>query len=102
MAILSASGIVLEPYQIVLRPLVTEKGTHISTRFNAYTFEVHPQANKLEIRDAVQQLWNVRVIDVRTQTRVGKPRRTKTGETLTPGWKKAIVKLHDEDRIAFF
>ena len=70
MAILSTSGVVLEPYQIVLRPLVTEKGTHISSRYNAYTFEVHPLANKLEIRDAVQQLWNVRVIDVRTQTRV--------------------------------
>ena len=102
MAILSVSGVILEPYQIVLRPLVTEKGTHISTKYNSYTFEVHPQANKLEIRAAVQALWNVRVIDVRTQTRVGKPRRTKTGETLTPGWKKAIVKLHDEDRIAFF
>lgn len=102
MAIISASGITLEPYQIVLRPLVTEKGTHLSNRYNSYTFEVHPQANKYEIRDAVQSLWNVRVIDVRTQTRVGKPRRTKTGETLTPGWKKAIIKLHDDDRIAFF
>jgi large subunit ribosomal protein L23 len=102
MAIISASGIVLEPYQVILRPLVTEKGTHLSSRYNAYTFEVHPQANKLDIREAVQTLWNVRVVDVRTQTRVGKPRRTKTGETLTPGWKKAIVKLHDEDRIAFF
>lgn len=102
MAIISASGVTLEPYQVVLRPLVTEKGTHISAQFNSYTFEVHPQATKSQIREAVQSLWNVRVVDVRTQTRVGKPRRTKTGETLTGAWKKAIVKLHADDRIAFF
>jgi len=102
MAVLSASGIVLEPYQVVLRPLVTEKGTHISTRWNAYTFQVHPQATKTDIRAAVEALWHVRVVDVRTQNRVGKPRRTKTGEITTPAWKKAIVQLHEEDRISFF
>lgn len=102
MAILSATGVELEPYQVVLRPLVTEKGTHISNRHNAYTFQVHPLANKFQIREAVEALWSVRVVDVRTQTRVGKPRRTRTGETTTGAWKKAIVKLHEEDRIAFF
>jgi large subunit ribosomal protein L23 len=102
MAVISASGITLEPYQVVLRPLVTEKGTHISNRFNAYTFEVHLQATKTDIRNAVEALWHVRVIDVRTQNRVGKPRRAKAGEITTPAWKKAIVKLHDEDRISFF
>lgn len=102
MAIISESGVELEPYQIVLRPLVTEKGTHISARYNAYIFEVNKLATKEEIRHAVESLWNVRVVSVRTQNRVGKPRRTRTGETHTPDWKKAIVKLHDEDRIAFF
>ena len=102
MAILTESGVELEPYQIVLRPLVTEKGTHISTRYNAYVFEVNKLANKEEIRQAVESLWSVRVVSVRTQNRVGKPRRAKAGETHTPDWKRAIVKLHDEDRIAFF
>jgi len=99
---MSEFGLQLEPHQVVLRPLVTEKGTHISSRYNCYTFEVHPQATKIDIRQAVEALWKVRVIDVRTQTRVGKPRRTKTGETTTRSWKRAIVKLHTEDRISFF
>jgi len=102
MAVLSASGITLEPYQVVLRPLVTEKGTHISNTWNAYTFQVHNEATKTDIRTAVEALWHVRVIDVRTQNRVGKPRRTKSGEITTPAWKKAIVKLHSDDRISFF
>lgn len=102
MAVLSKSGVVLEPYQVVLRPLVTEKGTHVSTRHNAYAFEVNPIATKEDIRKAVESLWNVRVVGVRTQNRVGKPRRSKTVTVQTQPWKKAIVKLHDDDRIAFF
>src|SRR5262245_49655369 len=102
MAVLNRHGIDLQPHQVVLRPLVTEKGTHVSTRHNAYAFEVHALATKKDIRDAIQALWNVRVIAVRTQNRVGKPRRTKTITVQTQPWKKAIVKLHDEDRIAFF
>jgi len=102
MAIVSEHGVDLEPYQVVLRPLVTEKGTHVSSRHNAYAFEVHPLATKTDIKQAVQALWNVRVLAVRTQTRVGKPRRSKTITVQTQSWKRAIVKLHDEDRIAFF
>lgn len=96
------SGIELEPYRVVLRPLVTEKGTHLSERDNAYTFEVHPQATKTDIKAAVEQLWDVRVVKVRTQNRPGKPRRTRTRIGRTKAWKKAIVLLHEEDRIAFF
>src|SRR5579862_7221955 len=102
MAVVSQHGVSLEPYQVVLRPLVTEKGTHVSTRHNAYAFEVHSLATKADIKQAVETLWNVRVIGVRTQNRVGKPRRTKTVVVQTRPWKKAIVKLHDDDRIAFF
>jgi large subunit ribosomal protein L23 len=102
MAVLSQHGVDLEPHQVVLRPLVTEKGTHVSTRHNAYAFEVHSLATKTDIKRAVESLWNVRVIAVRTQNRVGKPRRTKTVAVQTPPWKKAIVKLNEEDRIAFF
>jgi large subunit ribosomal protein L23 len=102
MAIVSEHGVDLEPHQIVLRPLVTEKGTHVSSRHNAYAFEVHSLATKADIKKAVEALWSVRVLAVRTQTRVGKPRRTKTVVVQTKPWKKAIVKLHDDDRIAFF
>lgn len=102
MAVVSEHGIELQPYQVVLRPLVTEKGTHVSTRHNAYGFEVHPLATKTDIRKAVESLWGVRVKSVRTQNRVGKPRRTKTVSIQTQPWKKAIVKLHEEDRIAFY
>jgi large subunit ribosomal protein L23 len=102
MAVRNLHGVDLEPYQIVLRPLVTEKGTHVSTRHNAYAFEVHPLATKTDVRKAVESLWNVRVLAVRTQNRVGKPRRTKTVAVQLQPWKRAIVKLHEDDRISFF
>lgn len=95
-------GVQLEPYQVVFRPLVTEKGTHISERYNSYTFEVNRLATKSDIKHAVQELWGVRVVKVRTQNRRGKPRRHKMAHGYTSDWKKAIVQLHDEDRIAFF
>lgn len=96
------TGVQLEPHQIVFRPLVTEKGTHLSERHNAYTFEVNPLATKRDIKRAVEELWKVRVIRVRTQNRVGKPRRHKMMYGQTKNWKKAIVELHPDDRIAFF
>ena len=96
------SGLDLAPHQVVVRPLVTEKGTHQSERYNSYTFEVHPQATKHDVKRAVEELWNVRVTSVRTQNRRGKPRRHKMAIGFTSNWKKAIVQLHDEDRIAFF
>ena len=96
------AGLQLEPHQIVLRPMVTEKGTHQSERYNSYTFEVHPQASKHQIKTAVEALFNVRVLSVRTQTRIGKPRRYRARFGYQHAWKKAIVTLHDEDRISFF
>jgi large subunit ribosomal protein L23 len=103
----------LEPYQVVLRPLITEKGTHQSTHRNAYPFEVSLWATKDDIRAAVQELFGVRVLRVRTQTRQGKKlhprfdaRRSfgwkKTVIGKRSRWKKAIVTLHAEDRIEFF
>jgi len=96
------SGIEFEAYQVVYRPLVTEKGTHLSEVNNTYTFEVNSLATKRDIKNAVAELWNVRVVDVRTQNRQGKRRRYKTHYGRTKRWKKAIVKLHEDDRIAFF
>src|SRR6516162_8652864 len=92
----------LEPHQVILRPLVTEKGTHQFTRHNAYPFQVNQWASKIQIKDAVEELFNVRVRKVRTQTRVGKSRRYRFRVGRLPNWKKAIVTLHAEDRIEFF
>ncbi len=96
------SGPKLEPYQVVLRPLITEKATHLSERHNAYTFEVNPLATKTEIKKAVEALFNVRVADVRTQNRRGKPRRYRLKVGRMRNWKKAIVALHDDYRIDFY
>src|SRR4051812_50048434 len=81
-------GLDLKPYQIVLRPLVTEKGTHQSTRYNAYAFQVNPAANKTQIKAAVEQLFEVRVEAVRTMNRLGKKRRVPPGEGEPPGREK--------------
>lgn len=97
-----ASKIQLEPYQIVLRPLVTEKGVHRATRNNQYAFEVNPLAEKPDIKAAVESLFNVKVTKVRTQNRKGKPRRYRFRYGFTKNWKKAIVTLDAEHRIDFF
>lgn len=94
----------LEPHQVVLFPLITEKGTHQSTHehHNAYSFQVNLWASKPQIKAAVEELFNVRVKDVRTQHRKGKWRRYRFRYGQLPCWKKAIVKLHPEDKIEFF
>jgi len=92
----------LAPHQILLRPLVTEKGMHRSTRNNQYSFEVNLLANKLDVRQAVEELFDVKVLKVRTQNRIGKPRRFKFRSGYTKSWKKAIVTLDPEHRIDFF
>jgi len=102
MAVLTTFNIQLQPHEIVFRPVVTEKGTHLSERYNVYSFEVNPRATKHDIKSAVETLWKVRVVRVRTQNYVGKPRRHKMVQSYTQPWKKAIVELHEEDRIAFF
>jgi large subunit ribosomal protein L23 len=95
-------GPVLEPYQVVIRPLITEKATHLSERHNAYTFEVNLLANKTEIKDAIEVLFNVKVQDVRTQNRRGKPRRYRLKVGYMRRWRKAIVTLHEDYRIDFY
>jgi large subunit ribosomal protein L23 len=101
-AIPLTTSITLEPHQIIVRPLVTEKGMHRSTRNNAYAFEVHKLATKSDVRRAVEELFNVTVLSVHTQNRKGKHRRTKFREGITGDWKKAIVTLDKEHRIDFF
>lgn len=92
----------LEPHQIILRPLVTEKGMHKANRNNAYAFEVNRLADKEQIKGAVEELFDVKVVAVRTQNRKGKPRRSRFRSGETKSWKKAIVTLDKEHRINFF
>ena len=102
MAAPTAKKLQLEPHQVILRPLVTEKGMHRSTRNNAYAFEVSRMAGKDDVRKAVESLFDVKVLKVRTQTRHGKMRRTRFRVGRTKDWKKAIVTLHAEHKIDFF
>lgn len=92
----------LPPHQIILRPLVTEKGMHRSTRNNAYAFEVNKLATKADVRRAVEELFDVKVEKICTQNRKGKPRRSRFRQGHTKDWKKAIVTLNAEHRIDFF
>ena len=99
---ITKNNLTLEPHQVVLRPLVTEKGYHKAERCNAYTFEVNRLAGKDDIRRAVEELFNVKVVRVNIQNRKGKPRRTRYRIGHTGDWKKAIVTLDSEHRIDFF
>jgi large subunit ribosomal protein L23 len=92
----------ISKYNVILKAHVTEKATNLVERRNMYTFLVNKSSTKTEIRDAVEGLWSVRVVSVKTINRVGKPRRHKMRETTAADTKKAIVVLHSEDRIAFF
>src|SRR5947209_13189946 len=96
------SGPKLEPYQVILRPLILEKATHLSEQSNAYTFEVNPLATKTEIKESVEALFHVKVANVRTQNRRGKARRYRLKVGRMRNWKKAIVALHDDYRIDFY
>ena len=90
------------PYQIILRPLITEKGTHQAERLNAYPFRVHPEASKEQIKLAVEKIYNVKVCGVRTANRKGKKRRRGRVIGVTAHWKKAIVVLDKDSRIDLF
>jgi large subunit ribosomal protein L23 len=92
----------LESHQIILRPLVTEKGMHKANRCNAYAFEVNRLADKDDVRRAVEELFEVKVTAVRTQNRLGKARKSRYRQGKTKTWKKAIVTLDPEHRIDFF
>ncbi|MGO9833136.1 MAG: 50S ribosomal protein L23 [Polyangiaceae bacterium] len=93
----------MTPEQIIRRPIIlTEKATLLREKHNQVIFEVARGANKIEIRDAVQQLFKVRVTDVNTMVMRGKERRMGRGHAKTQNWKKAIVTLKQGDSIDFF
>ena len=91
-----------DPRQVVLRPLVTEKATTLKDERNQVSFQVAVDANKVEIRRAVESLFKVRVEKVRTTRQLGKIRRVGRHSGRRPDWKKAYVTLAEGSRIDFF
>jgi large subunit ribosomal protein L23 len=87
---------------VIIKPLITEKSTHLQNTRNCYAFKVNPSANKQQIKAAVEHLYDVKVADVRTMNRRGKPRRTKYKLTTTSEWKRAIVQLAEDSKIELF
>ena len=79
--------------RVIVRPLVTEKSMRLKEEQNAITFQVVPDANKVEIRHAVEAIFNVKVAQVRTATVQGKPKRMGRFQGRRPSWKKAVVTL---------
>jgi large subunit ribosomal protein L23 len=92
----------LHDTEVIKAPLISEKTTFLAQVKNAYTFEVDRSATKDQIRSAIEKLYDVRVLDVRTVNVAGKPQRTRAGYKTTGEWKKAIVKLHPDNKIDLF
>lgn len=97
----------MDLYHIIIRPLVTEKSTHQASyhtarRGGAYSFEVHPDASKMQIRDAVQKLYGVNVLSVRTSNKQGKLRRYRWRWGRTRQTKKAVVVVDPNSHIDLF
>lgn len=92
----------MENVNVIIKPLVTEKSTHQQTVANTYAFQVNAHANKQQIKNAVEKIYSVKVMDVRTMNRKGKPKRSRNAMAVTSGWKRAVVKLDENSRIELF
>ena len=87
--------------QVIIRPVVSEK-SYVLSAANRYTFRVHDQAHKTQIRQAVEALFDVHVVEVRTSSVKSKPKRRGSTTGLTRAWKKAIVQVRDGENIPIF
>ncbi|MGA2915897.1 MAG: 50S ribosomal protein L23 [Sedimentisphaerales bacterium] len=92
----------MDDHEIVLRPLITEQSTHLANVRKAYSFEVNKRANKNQIKGAIERLYSVEVIDVRTANRKGKLRRHGRFMGHKSDWKKAVVVLDEQYHIDLF
>jgi large subunit ribosomal protein L23 len=90
-----------DPRDVILAPVVSEKSYSLLDN-NAYTFVVHPDANKTEIRQAVEIIWGVKVVNVNTINRKGKTKRFRFTRGKRPDTKRAVVKLAEGDKIEIF
>jgi large subunit ribosomal protein L23 len=89
-------------HEIVVRPLITEKTSAAYQDRGEYTFQVHPEASKPQIRQAIEELFGVKVTGVWTSSQRGKEKRLGQSIGRRPNWKKAIVKLREGDTIEIF
>lgn len=87
---------------VIIKPIVTEQTMHFANEKNAYSFEVNKLSNKTQIRNAIEKLYNVKVVDVRTANKKGKLRRRGRNIGMTRSWKKAVVVLNKEHHIDLF
>ena len=90
-----------DPRDVIISPVVSEKSYALIDQ-NAYTFVVHPRANKTEIRQAVESIWGVRVDKVNTTNRKGKTKRFRMTQGRRPDTKRAVVRLVEGDKIEIF
>lgn len=90
-----------DPREVLLAPVISEKSYGLLDE-NKYTFDVHPLANKTQIKIAIEQVFNVKVTDVNTLNRLGKRKRTRSGFGQRKSIKRAIVTLRAGDRIDVF
>jgi len=88
-------------YEVLRRPLITEKNTDLQAQ-GKYAFEIAHEANKRQVKQAVEKAFKVKVTAVNVLTVPGKRRRVGRRQVLTPSWKKAIVTLQPGDKIGFF
>ena len=91
----------MHPTQVIIRPVVSEKSYVLATA-DRYTFRVHPDANKTQVRQAVEEIFGVRVNDVRTMSVKSKPKRRGYTSGRTREWKKAVVQVREGDTIPVF
>ena len=92
----------MEATTVIRKPIVTEKSTWSSSMHNRYCFEIDRSAGKPEVKRAVEELYGVRVIGVAVQNRKGQMRRSRLGYWKTSSVKRAIVKVHPDDRIELY
>jgi len=92
----------MEDYSVIIRPLVTEQGMHFANVKGAYSFQVNKKANKTQIKQAIERIYNVKVSRVRTANYKGKTRRRGRHFGSTESWKKAVVLLKSDYHIDLF
>jgi large subunit ribosomal protein L23 len=90
------------PQDVIQAPLISEKGTQLTASANQVLFKVRPDANKIEVKHAVETLFKVKVVQVRMTRYLGKVRRIGRNMGRRSDWKKAYVTLKDGDKIDFF
>jgi large subunit ribosomal protein L23 len=92
----------LHPNEVLLAPVVSEKSYAQIEESNTYSFRIHPDAHKTQVRQAVEELFNVKVVRVNISKVQAKPKRRGFHRGTKPGWKKAIVQLQRGDTIEIF